>query len=69
MPLLQGNQRIRVRITSVPGAKLEVEAQEMVWLEELVEYAEASASTPLYGLLKRPDEKYVTEHAYEIRVL
>ena len=46
-------------------AKLEVEAQEMVWLEELVEYAEASASTPLYGLLKRPDEKYVTEHAYE----
>lgn len=46
-------------------AKLEVEAKEMVWLEELVEIAEASASTPLYGLLKRPDEKFVTEHAYE----
>lgn len=46
-------------------AKIEIEANEMVWLEELVALADASASTPLYGLLKRPDEKYVTEHAYE----
>lgn len=46
-------------------AKLEIEASEMVWLEELVAMAEASASTPLYGLLKRPDEKYVTEQAYD----
>lgn len=46
-------------------AKLTVQAREFVWLEELVSIAEESASTPLYGLLKRPDEKYVTEHAYE----
>ena len=46
-------------------AKIEIEANEMVWLEELAALADASASTPLYGLLKRPDEKFVTEHAYE----
>lgn len=45
-------------------AKLEIEANELVWLEELAAIADAAASTPLYGLLKRPDEKYVTEHAY-----
>ena len=28
-------------------------------------YAEASASSPLYALLKRPDERYVTMQAYE----
>jgi GTP cyclohydrolase IB len=36
-----------------------------VWIEELVEYAEKHASSELYGLLKRPDEKFVTEHAYD----
>lgn len=46
-------------------AKLEIESTEMVWLEELAAIADASASAPLYGLLKRPDEKFVTEHAYE----
>lgn len=46
-------------------AKIELEAQEMVWLEELAEMADASASAPVYGLLKRPDEKFVTEKAYE----
>ena len=38
---------------------------EHVWLEELIEVAEAEASCELYGILKRPDEKYVTEHAYD----
>jgi GTP cyclohydrolase I len=33
--------------------------------EELVDIAEAEASSPLYGMLKRVDEKFVTEHAYE----
>ena len=46
-------------------AKIEIEANELVWLEELAELADAAASAPVYGLLKRPDEKYVTEHAYE----
>jgi len=36
-----------------------------VWIEELVEVAEKHASSELYGLLKRPDEKYVTERAYD----
>lgn len=35
------------------------------WMEELIELIEASASSPLYALLKRPDEKFVTEHAYD----
>lgn len=35
------------------------------WIEELVEMLESSASAELYSVLKRPDEKYVTERAYE----
>jgi len=35
------------------------------WLEDLIELLEDSASCELYALLKRPDEKYVTERAYE----
>ena len=36
-----------------------------MWIEELIELIEGQASCELYGLLKRPDEKYVTEKAYE----
>jgi GTP cyclohydrolase IB len=36
-----------------------------VWIEELIEIAESSASSPLFALLKRKDEKFVTEYAYE----
>jgi GTP cyclohydrolase I len=36
-----------------------------VWIEEIVQMVEAQASCELYGLLKRPDEKYVTERAYD----
>ena len=36
-----------------------------VWIEELIKIAEASASSPLYALLKRKDEKAVIEHAYD----
>ena len=38
---------------------------EFVWIEELIALVEKEASCELYGLLKRPDEKYVTEKAYE----
>ncbi len=34
------------------------------WLEEFIEMAEASASSPTFPVLKREDEKYVTEHAF-----
>ena len=46
-------------------AKLEIRSAEMVWLEELAAIADAGASAPVYGLLKRPDEKFVTEQAYD----
>jgi GTP cyclohydrolase I len=51
------NQRSHVTIT----AKL----RSHMWIEELVDIAEGEASCELYGILKRPDEKYVTERAYD----
>jgi len=36
-----------------------------VWIEDVVRICEEQASCELYGLLKRPDEKYVTEKAYD----
>lgn len=44
---------------------VEVRASEHVWLEDLIDAIEASASAPLYALLKREDEKFVTEQAYD----
>jgi len=35
------------------------------WLEDLIALIEESASSQLYALLKRPDEKFVTERAYD----
>ena len=51
------NQRSHVTIT--------VKTNDFVWIEELVAIAEKEASCELFGLLKRPDEKYVTERAYD----
>ncbi|WP_018607809.1 GTP cyclohydrolase FolE2 [Uliginosibacterium gangwonense] len=51
------NQRSHVTVTATTNADL--------WIEELIELVEAEASCELYGLLKRPDEKYVTERAYD----
>ncbi|MEJ2361855.1 MAG: GTP cyclohydrolase FolE2 [Gammaproteobacteria bacterium] len=51
------NQRSHVTVT----ARIEG----FVWIEELIEIVEQEASCELYGLLKRPDEKYVTERAYD----
>lgn len=51
------NQRSHVTITA--------RTTEHVWIEEIVRMAEEQASCELYGLLKRPDEKYVTERAYD----
>jgi GTP cyclohydrolase I len=51
------NQRSHVTIT--------VRANAFMWIEEIIAIAEAEASSELYGLLKRTDEKFVTERAYD----
>ncbi|MBV9488306.1 MAG: GTP cyclohydrolase I FolE2 [Verrucomicrobia bacterium] len=42
-----------------------VRFNKLIWIEELTQMVEASASAELYSLLKRPDEKAVTERAYD----
>ncbi len=42
-----------------------VRIRKMLWIEELVELCESAASAPVYPVLKRPDEKFVTEEAYD----
>ena len=42
-----------------------VSSCKFVWIEEIIDVVEKQASCELYGLLKRPDEKFVTERAYE----
>lgn len=51
------NQRSHITISACTNS--------FVWVEELIQMAERQASCELYGLLKRPDEKYVTERAYD----
>jgi GTP cyclohydrolase I len=51
------NQRSHVTLT--------VRTNTFVWIEDLIDLVEKQASCELYGLLKRPDEKHVTERAYE----
>ncbi len=38
---------------------------DFIWIEEIIDMVEKEASCELFGLLKRPDEKYVTERAYD----
>ena len=51
------NQRSHVTVN--------VETEAFIWIEEIIDMVEAQASCELYGLLKRPDEKVVTERAYD----
>ena len=51
------NQRSHVTVTA--------KTLGFVWIEELIDIVEGQASSELYGLLKRPDEKFVTERAYD----
>ena len=41
------------------------ENNNIVWIEDLIDICEESASCPIYTVLKRPDEKFVTEKMYE----
>ncbi|HSI85125.1 MAG: GTP cyclohydrolase FolE2 [Candidatus Methylacidiphilales bacterium] len=44
---------------------LSVRTLHTVWIEDMITMIEESASAPIYSLLKRPDEKFVTEQAYD----
>jgi GTP cyclohydrolase I len=46
-------------------ARLAVRFKKFMWIEDLVRIVEEAASCEVYSLLKRPDEKYVTEKGYE----
>jgi len=45
--------------------KIQYDNEHFIWIEDLVTLMEAEGSCPVYPLLKREDEKYVTEYAYE----
>ena len=45
--------------------KIQYHSGKFIWIEDLVTLMEAEGSCPVYPLLKREDEKYVTEYAYE----
>ncbi|MBF0611696.1 MAG: GTP cyclohydrolase I FolE2 [Magnetococcales bacterium] len=51
------NQRSHVAV--------DVRFKQFVWIEEVIEWVEKNASCELYPVLKRPDEKAVTEKAYD----
>src|SRR5438270_6306015 len=51
------NQRSHVTVSAAINT--------FVWIEDIIDVVENEASCQLYGLLKRPDEKFVTEAAYD----
>jgi len=53
------NQRSKIKITVIPNG------EDWVWIEDIVHIAEFNASCEVYSVLKRVDEKYVTDKAYE----
>ena len=53
------NQRALISV------KVSYDETEQIWIEDLIELIESCSSCPLYPLLKRKDEKFVTEKAWE----
>ena len=53
------NQRTMIKV------KVSYKENDMIWLEDLIEKIENCGSSRIYSILKRCDEKYVTEKAYE----
>lgn len=51
------NQRSEVKVT--------LKFRRFFWIEDIIGLMENCASSQVYSVLKRPDEKYVTEHAYQ----
>lgn len=50
---------------AIISVKVSYDETEHIWLEDLIELIESCASCPVHPLLKRQDEKYVTEKAWE----
>jgi GTP cyclohydrolase IB len=44
---------------------VQVRYRKFIWIEDLIEIIETCGSSPVYSMLKREDEKFVTEQAYE----
>ncbi|MFP4499255.1 MAG: GTP cyclohydrolase FolE2 [Vulcanimicrobiota bacterium] len=53
------NQRAIVKVN------LECKPDNLIWIEDLVSLVESKASSGVYPLIKREDEKYITEHSYD----
>jgi GTP cyclohydrolase I len=45
--------------------RIAVRFKRFIWIEDLIDLVEKAASCDVYSVLKRPDEKYVTEYAYD----
>jgi GTP cyclohydrolase I len=58
------NQRGHVTI-EVQGGLQEDLRPELIWIEEMIDVAERSASAPVFAVLKRVDERFLTMQAYE----
>lgn len=54
------NQRSHITMNALADL-----SKDTLWIEDLIDIAESEASCELFAILKRPDEKYVTERAYD----
>ena len=63
------NQRSTVTSSTILSLVIrtpsQIRSRKAIWIEDLIAIVESSASSELYSLLKRQDEKAVTERAYE----
>jgi len=50
---------------AIVSVNISYDENNIIWIEDLIEQIESCASSPVYPLLKRADEKFVTEKAYE----
>ncbi len=50
---------------AIIGVKVSYDRNEHIWIEDLIDMVESHSSSSIYPLLKREDEKFVTEKAYD----
>ena len=53
------------RTIKIRSIRIVFNIKDFIWIEEIIDIVEKEASSELYALLKRPDEKHVTELAYD----